>query len=243
MNEREAITQRNMEAKPRKWGNVIQQWTLWMCYDVRKVTMNEKKQKEYYCQYTSTALCRRQITIQGPCRILICKFKEYSRSIQGLFMDYNKHVRLCEWTGGPNYRKRDISWHIKSVLVRFSLNLLLDIFQNTFCVYVAVKEESSKHSQISRSFTNFQRKILILKEFYVPLTWHFKFQHFSRSSRTCISLGNKCRGALLLLHYENSTHLTLQLIHLLTWQRGAFYHPKIQNFVLIAQSIVSISML
>jgi len=29
-----------------KWGNVIQQWTVWTCYDGRKVKMNKKKQNK-----------------------------------------------------------------------------------------------------------------------------------------------------------------------------------------------------
>ena len=53
--------------------------------------------------------------------------------------------------------------------------------------FTAVKEVNSKHSQISRSLINFQGKILIFKEFQVPLKWHFKFKHFSRTSRTCTS--------------------------------------------------------
>ena len=38
-----------------------------------------------------------------------------------------------------------------------------------FCVFIAVNEVNSKNSLISRSLINIQGKILIFKEFQVPL--------------------------------------------------------------------------
>jgi len=91
------------------------------------------------------------------------------------------------WIAGSlKYQKWDISWHIKSFLVQFFKNFLLDISLNYFfCLLLWTKK--TRNTQISRSLINFQGKILLFMEFQVPLKWHFKLKHFSRSSRTCIS--------------------------------------------------------
>ena len=66
---------------------------------------------------------------------------------------------MSEYTGSPKYRERDISWHITSFLIRFSLNFLLDTSSNYFMGFFnAVNEVNSKNSQISRSLINFQEK-------------------------------------------------------------------------------------
>jgi len=72
-----------------------------------------------------------------------------------------------------------------------------------FASPIAVKEVSSKHSKIARSVINFQGKILIFKEFQVLLKWHFKFKHFSRSSRTCMSHESSTSLALPSKEYSN----------------------------------------
>ena len=52
-----------------------------------------------------------------------------------------------------------------------------------------MNEVLSKKAKILRSLINFHGNILIFKEFEVSLKRHFKFQHFSKSSRTCINPG------------------------------------------------------
>jgi len=86
-------------------------------------------------------------------------------------------------------RKSYISWHFTNVHVRSSPNLSWILLLLTFCIFIAANEINSKNSQISWILLIFQGIILIFKEFIVPLKRHFKFQPFSRSSRTCTSLG------------------------------------------------------
>ena len=54
-----------------------------------------------------------------------------------------------------------------------------------FCIFfVAVKEVNVQNF---KECGQLSRKILIFKESQVPLKWYFKFKHFSRSSRICMS--------------------------------------------------------
>ena len=93
---------------------------------------------------------------------------------------------MHKYTGNLKYRKQGISWHTRVFLYDFLLNILPDISLKLFLVlFIVVNQEKSKHSQILRNLINLQAKFLILKEFQAPLKWNFRFQHFSRSSRTC----------------------------------------------------------
>ena len=64
-------------------------------------------------------------------------------------------------------------------------------FELIYVFFTAVNKVNSKNSRISMSVINFKGTILIVKELQVPLKWHFKSKHFSRSSRTCRSPGIK----------------------------------------------------
>ena len=77
---------------------------------------------------------------------------------------------MHEYTGSLQYRQRDISWHIKSFLARFSLKPFFGYFFKLFFVFfVAANEENSKNLQISRSSINVEGKAIIFKEFQLPL--------------------------------------------------------------------------
>ena len=49
-----------------------------------------------------------------------------------------------------------------------------------YVLFIVLNEVHRKNSQISRSLINFQGRILIFKEFQMPLQLNFKFQYFSR---------------------------------------------------------------
>ena len=58
---------------------------------------------------------------------------------------------MHEYTGSLKYQKQDISWHIISFLVQFSLNFLLDISLNYFLLPFALRTVNSKDLQTSMS--------------------------------------------------------------------------------------------
>ena len=80
----------------------------------------------------------------------------------------------------------DSAYHKLSCSIFFKLSFGY-VFKLFFALFVAANKENSEHSQISRSLINFPGKMLNFKELQAPLKWHFKFQHFSRSSRTSTS--------------------------------------------------------
>ena len=66
-----------------------------------------------------------------------------------------------------------LAYHEPTCTILFNLFLIFLLIVSV--MFIVVNKVNSKHSQISRMMINSQGRVLIFKEFQVPLKNHFKF--------------------------------------------------------------------
>ena len=161
--------------------------------------------------------------VQGSCTILISKFREFSRTIQGqkqtVSRSFNYQSETCRMPKIPKTR-HFLAFH-EFCMYGSSLNYFLDIFLLIFSIFCVVNEVNSNYLQISRSLINFQGKIVIFKEFQVPLKKAIQIQALVKESRTCTS--PVCYISFQLPFVHSCIDLFIQFLH-------AFVDLPIQHF-------------
>ena len=105
----------------------------------------------------------RPAAMQSSWRILICKFKEFSRSIQGLNKKFSRSSKLKFTMYAWIYRKPKIpktrqflTFH--DLFVWFSSNALLNIYLNYFCVVYWCEQSKQLTFTNFKDFDQFSRK-------------------------------------------------------------------------------------